>query len=517
MANRKIAMYEYRQIIYRLRQGQSIRAISRDTQFGRHKITEVKDLSIKYNWLLSDTELPSEELLSSIIENNLSTNNNSSRRKCAAFEDLIKQWVEQDVSAKLIHSNLQTHHNYLGGYDTVQRFIKDYKLSKPPKMTVPLHFEPSEAAQVDFGHGPKLFDQRVGKVVQTWYFVMTLCWSRHQYVELITHQDIETWLSCHQNAFDWFGGVVNKVIIDNPKCAITKACYNDPQVQRSYEALAQEYGFLVSACPPRDPQKKGRVESGVKYVKKNFQPLREFRSLQDANQQVKKWVLETAGNRIHGSTFEKPLSQFESIERNVLKPLPAVKPEIATWQKVSLYKDCHVRYQKSRYSAPYKLYDKELWLKSTPTMVTIYHQHKQVSIHTRSFTAGETKTHTEHLPPQAQFYFKCTPQWCLDKSKDIGSQCAFVVESLLTDPARDLLRQAQSLLKLETKYGATRLELACKRANSFNTQRYEAIAKILKNGLDYQSLNNTAAFDSLSPVYQGKGHYQRLGLSTSKH
>ncbi len=80
---------------------------------------------------------------------------------------------------------------------------------------MPLHFKPREATQVDFGKGPRLFDKRVNKEVDTWFFVMTLCWSRHQYAELVTHQDIETWLRCHQNEFNWFGGIVDKVIIDN--------------------------------------------------------------------------------------------------------------------------------------------------------------------------------------------------------------------------------------------------------------------------------------------------------------
>ena len=122
---------------------------------------------------------------------------------------------------------------------------------------------------------------------------MTLCWSRHQYVELVTHQDIETWLRCHQNAFNWFGGVVKKIIIDNAKCAIIKACYHEPVIQKSYEGFAQDYGFIISACPPYDPQKKGRVESGVKYVKKNFMPLRDFSSLQQANIALKKWIVDT--------------------------------------------------------------------------------------------------------------------------------------------------------------------------------------------------------------------------------
>ena len=86
---------------------------------------------------------------------------------------------------------------------------------------------------------------------------MVLAWSRHQYAELVRDQKVETWLGCHRRAFEWFGGVVSRVTIDNPKCAITKACYHDPQVQRAYAECAEGYAFLINALPPREPKKKG--------------------------------------------------------------------------------------------------------------------------------------------------------------------------------------------------------------------------------------------------------------------
>lgn len=112
-----------------------------------------------------------------------------------------------------------------------------------------------------------------------------------------------------------------RVIIDNAKCAIVKACIRDPEVQRSYADCAEGYGFKIDPCPPHDPQKKGIVESGVKYLKGNFLPLKSFRDLTDLNRQAKAWAMEEAGTRRHGTTGEAPLARFE-IERAVLLPLP---------------------------------------------------------------------------------------------------------------------------------------------------------------------------------------------------
>jgi hypothetical protein len=357
-------------------------------------------------------------------------------------------------------------------------------------------------------------DERTGSIEETWFFVITLCWSRHQYVELVTHQDVETWLNCHQNAFNWFGGVPLKLIIDNAKCAIIKASYHDPQVQRSYEGFAQTYGFIISACPPHDPQKKGRVESGVKYVKKNFLPLRSFVSLQDANRQVKEWILSTAGNRVHGSTYEKPLTRFTEIEKFLLKPLPVTPPDIAIWRSVSLYRNCHVHFHKCFYSAPHTLYGQELWLKQTATTITLYHNHVAVAQHPRLFKEGTYSTLLEHLPSKAQSYIKATPEWCIEQSKTLGSSVEIIVQKFLNDTTRDLLRAAQGVIRLGHTYGASRLERACQRMIHFNTFSYETLKSILANGLDYESLDVEQAFDSLGSAYQGKGIFQRIA---SKH
>ena len=100
---------------------------------------------------------------------------------------------------------------------------------------------------------------------------MTLSWSRHQYVEFVFDQKVATWLRCHVNAFAYLGGIPKRVVIDNLKAGITKACWEEPQVQHAYGECAEHYGFLIAPCRPATPQHKGKVEQGgVHYVKRNF-------------------------------------------------------------------------------------------------------------------------------------------------------------------------------------------------------------------------------------------------------
>jgi Mu transposase, C-terminal domain len=165
--------------------------------------------------------------------------------------------------------------------------------------------------------------------------------------------------------------------------------------------LAQGYGFLISPCPPADPEKKGRVEAGVKYLKNRFVPLRHFRSLTDANSQLKQWVMETVGNGLYGTIKKKPLTLFAEGEKHLLCRLPDAPVQIATWTQLKLHGDCHVCFEKASYSAPFRLVHRPLWLKVTDNSVKLYQNLELVAAHPRLRKPGARSTVEEHLPPEA--------------------------------------------------------------------------------------------------------------------
>jgi hypothetical protein len=112
----------------------------------------------------------------------------------------------------------------------------------------------------------------------------------------------------------------------------------------TYAECAEGYGFKIDPCPPADPAKKGVVERGVGYVKGNFLPTRAFRDLADLNAQARRWVLEEAGVRVHGTTREQPLALFE-LEKALLRPLPPIAPDLGTWTRARVHRDCHVQFE----------------------------------------------------------------------------------------------------------------------------------------------------------------------------
>jgi hypothetical protein len=254
MSNRRFEVFEYRQVLARMRQGDSDRDIAGARLMGRGKLKTIRQVALAHGWLDPGRPLPDDAELAGIFGRNPKV-----PRSCIStlepFRDLVHGWFDAGVQGTTIFGALERNHGYTGSYSAVRRFLLHLKAERGVAATTILEFPVADAAQVDFGAGPVLTHES-GIPLKTWIFVMTLCWSRHQYAEIVLDQTVETWLACHRRAFEWLGGCPGRVIIDNAKCAIVKACMYSPEVQRSYASLAEGYSFRIDACPPRDPQKK---------------------------------------------------------------------------------------------------------------------------------------------------------------------------------------------------------------------------------------------------------------------
>ena len=498
-------MFQYRQVLVRLRQGDSDRDIARSRLMGRKKLGKLRERAEQMGWLDPAQPLPDDAALALALTPARAAASTVST--LAPFASLIRQWCAQGLQGTTMHAVLCRNHGYTGSYSAMRRFRQQLAAAEPEVCTtMRLDFDPAEAAQVDFGAAPTITDVHTGEVFKTWVFVMTLCWSRHQYAEVVRDQTIATWLGCHRRAFEWFGGVPARIIIDNPKCAIIRACVTDPSVQRAYAECAEGYGFKISPCPPRDPQKKGIVESGVKYVKRNFLPLRAFRDLADGNRQLQEWVLGTAGTRNHGTTREQPLARFTTIERSLLIALPEHPPEIATWARVIVHRDAHVQFDLALYSVPFRLMGQQLWLRATDQLIQIYREQERVATHVRT-SSRRRSTVRDHLPPDALAWVMADPQHCLREGERIGPQCHALIQRLFADRVLDHLRAAQGVIRLEKQHGAARLEAACGRALAFDDPRYRTVKTILAKGLDQTTVSGS--FDALADTYTRGGRFGR--------
>ena len=177
-------MYQYRQIIFRLRQGDSIRGIALAKLADRKKIRQIHAVGIQQGWLNIQRDLPTDEELLTFFKLRKSVPQSS---LTTPYKDQIEEWVKQGIQASTIHAALQRQYSFSGSYNAVQRLVKRLKDQASP-VTMMLDFQPGECVQVDFGAGPKLIDEPTGLVTKTWIFVMVLAWSRHMYAEIILRQ-----------------------------------------------------------------------------------------------------------------------------------------------------------------------------------------------------------------------------------------------------------------------------------------------------------------------------------------
>jgi transposase len=478
-------MNHIQDIIRRLQLGESQRRIARDMQISRGTVRKYSRIAKEKGYLEKTDGQPNEAELLEVLGPGVQAPKQASTVE--PYREKIQDWVNQGVEMTAIWLRLRENYEYKGGYSSIRRFVHRLKPAEPEAF-IRVHSAPGEDMQVDFGSVGQLFDP-VSKRMRTAYvFVATLGYSRHQYAELVFDQKVATWIAVHKRAFEYFGGVPVRVIPDHLKAAVLKALVHDPVLGEGYRRMALYYGFLISPTIPHTPRHKGKVESGVHYVQRNFMAGQEFVDIQAGNVHLREWILNTAGVRKHGTTGEAPLRLFHEIEKSRLQPLPAQSFQLMEIRPVMVHPDCHVVIQGSFYSVPYGYIGQELAAHVSENFVEIYKGLELVSCHPHSTRPGQWHTRLEDYPPAKAAYLIRTPDYCRKLGAKIGPSTLSVVEQLLADRPLDRLRSVQAILQLEESVGTKRLEAACARAAYFGDIRYRQIKVILNAALDCEPL-----------------------------
>lgn len=488
----RLHMNEIREIIYRLRKGESPRAIGRELGFAKNTVKKYRGLAGEAGLLDPEKPLPDAAMIAELLGPPPRPRHMHSTVE--PFAEVVESLVEQHVEMMAIWQRLRDEHGYKGSYSSVRRFVSGLR-PKRPEATCRVETEPGEEAQVDFGSAGRQWDGKEGRRRRAWVFVMTLSWSRHQYVECVFDQKVETFVRCHERAFAWFGGVPGRVVIDNLKAGVIAHDLHDPVLGEPYRRFAQHYDFIISPNRPHTPEHKGKVESGVHYVKRNFLAGREFVDLEALNARALQWVLEVAGMRRHGTTREAPLGRFERVERAVLKPLPEEGFDLVAAYRAKVHRDCHVVVNSRYYSVPSYLIGKQVEVYVGRRVVEIYAGTTLVTTHLRAEQPGERQTRMDHYPAEKRAYLENPSARCRERAGEIGKACAEVVNGLLDDRPYDRLRSVQALLRLVEEFGKERLEAACARALAYGDPRYRRIKTILKAGLDRVPLEDVGRED----------------------
>ena len=424
---------------------------------------------------------------------------------------LIEDWLGNGARPTAIHDRLvREHDDYAGSLSAVKRACLRIgrRLGVQAKdVAITVETVPGHVAQVDFGYVGKLLDPKTMRKRKAWVFVMVLGHSRHSYCEICFDQKIDTWLGVHARAFEWFGGVPEVVVPDNLKSAVIRAAFSPDDtvsLNRSYRELARYFGFRIDPTPPYDPQKKGKVESVVKYVKNNFfQSYAATLDAEELQQRLLVWTKDTAGQRIHGTTHKRPLCVFEDVEQATLRPLPPVAYAPVVWKVVKVHSDTHVVFGGAMYSVPWRWVGQQAWVRAVGQSVQVYVGDTRVATHRRG-VAGLRITLEEHLPEGRRDLRHRSRSYWQQRAEQVGPETgSFVREVFESDDVLDQLRKVQAIVMHLERFPAHRAEGTCRRASFYANYEYRAIKRILLDGLDSHSLPVTAVVtnDGAPPRY----------------
>lgn len=273
--------------------------------------------------------------------------------------DVHRGWLEERApqvgySARILYQELCAQRGFTGGYGTVRDAVRPLRKESAAALLTQCRFEtePGEQAQVDWGQ----VRVRLGTEIQEVHiFVMTLGYSRRAWTEGYEHERMESLLLAHEHAFEHFGGVTREILYDRMRTVIQGEREGKKRWNPTFAAFAQYWGFEPRVCRPYRAQTKGKVESGVKYVKRNFLPGRVFRDLEDFNEQLATWQAQIADRRVHGTTHELPIERFAR-EAGALTPLVGRAGFLAAMpRKRVVASDWLVSIDTNRYSVPWRL------------------------------------------------------------------------------------------------------------------------------------------------------------------
>lgn len=342
---------------------------------------------------------------------------------------------------------------------------------------------------VDYsGKKPRIIDSETGEIIEVELFVAVLGASNFTYAEVTRSQRGPDWIASHVRALEYFGGAPAALVPDQLKSGVTRSCRYEPEVQRTYEELAEHYGTTVLPARPRRPRDKAKVEVAVQIAQRwILARMRDevFHSIASMNARIRE-LLEDLNGRTMQRYGKSRRELFDEIERAALRPLPSNRFEYVQWVKARVNIDYHVSIEGHLYSVPHRLVHEDVEARLAGGSVEILHNRKSVALHVRSHVKGGFTTCPEHMPSSHRAHAEWTPSRILSWAGKVGSATQSLCDAILSDrphPEQGY-RSCLGILRLAKRYGNERVEAACARALRARARSYRHVESILKHGLD---------------------------------
>ena len=395
---------------------------------------------------------------------------------CEPYRELIEEKLSRGRNAKAIWQDLVTDHGYPGNYQTVKRFVRRLGGSKLPQAAGIILTEPGEEAQVDYGSGPLVRHPQTGKYRRTRLFVLTLGYSRKCVRLLVWRSSARIWAELHEKAFRRLGCCPRVVVLDNLKEGVLVPDIYDPTLNPLYRDVLAHYGVVGLTCRVQDPDRKGKVESGVGHAKKTPLKGMRFESLEEAQAYLDRWEERWADTRIHGTTKRQVAAMFAE-EKPHLQPLPLEPFRYYQYGERVVHLDGCVEVEAAYYSLPPGWIGRLVKVQWDELHVRILHPNTSQLLreHLRQKRGGyriQEEDHPKKMP--------LSTAQLLRRAEHAGAPIGKFCQLIYQQQGETGIRRILGVLSLMKKYGAAAVEDACATAIDIGVHEYRFVRRYLE-------------------------------------
>jgi transposase len=489
MSFRELTMIDVKEVLRRWSAGQGDRRIGREAGVDRKTVARYTEAARKLG-LERGHEVTDDEVhqVAQCIQSRPMLLPSEGWNEVAQHRARIEGWLLGDPETRplrltKVHTLLVRDHGLCASYDTLWRYAQqELGWHKKPSTVRVDDPPPGQEAQVDFGKMGLLFDAETGRRRVLWALIVTLSFSRYQFVWPTFWQTTEAVCEGLDRAWRFFGAMVMSIIPDNAKAMIGQADALQPTLVAAFLDYVQARGLFVDPARVRTPKDKPRVENQVAYVRESWFDGESFAGVDDARASAEHWCRDIAGTRIHGTTRRVPREVFESVEKATMKPPPDALFDVPIWiDKAKVHPDHHIQVARALYSVPSPYLRKHVRVRADRAVVKIYFGTELIKMHERQPPGGRS-TDPADYPKEKTVYALRDVQTLHARAKEKGHHVGVYAERLLGGPLPwTRMRQAYALLSLCDKYGDGRVEAICQSALAFDVVSVHRIAKMLKS------------------------------------
>jgi transposase len=361
---------------------------------------------------------------------------------------------------------------------------------------------------------PVVIERLTGEIRMAQIFVAVLGASSFTFAKATWTQALPDWIDAHERAFEAIGGVPQLIVPDNAKTAVVKACFYDPQVNRTYAEMAAHYGTAILPARPRKPRDKAKVEQAVLIVERwllGRLRRRIFYSLADVDAAIGELLVQLNEKRFLRRLGVTRRQLLEEVDRPALKALPSEPYEYCEWRLRRVGIDYHVEVDAHYYSVPYRFARAEVDARLTARGVELFHKGERIAVHLRTSGNRKHTTIPEHMPSSHRRYAGWTIERIREDARKVGPATAALCEQILAarpHPEQGF-RACLGIVRLVGSYGAVRVEAAAERAIDVGARTYGSVKSILDNKLDRRPAPKRAAETApiLHPNIRGSRYY----------